>query len=362
PHFYWVSSSSPQGFAFMARRIGFIARWSQYFAIRMVGFLMAIGHVDEVLRLLGGIGRAGYRLVPKHRRRIMENLAHAMPELSQAARVQIAKGAFEHLIKLAGELVVTPSLLRTDTWSRYVRLGDLGRALEYLNTGKPAIVVTGHVGNWELLGFTKALLGYPVDAIARPIDNPLIDRWVKDVREQRGLRIIDKRGSNFQMTRVLKASGILGFVADQDSGRRGIFVPYFNRLASTSRSIATLATKRDVPVICGMCRRTGEGFQHEISVVDIIRPQDWHSQPDPVYYLTARYTRAIETMVRRCPEQYLWMHRRWKNRPVWEERGEPMPDDFRRKLESLPWMTGELMNQLQMPLVGDPDSPRGGTA
>ena len=334
----------------MARNPGFLARWSQYFAVRMAGFLMTAVSPDVVLRALGAIGRTGHRLSAKHRKRISDNLAHAMPELSEAAKRRISRSAFEHLAKLAGELAFGPALLRTDTWWRYVHIGDLGTSLDYINAGQPAIVVTGHIGNWELLGFTQALLGYPVHAIARPIDNPVVNEWVNDSREKRGLTIINKRGSNSEMTRILNASGILGFVADQDAGRRGVFVPYFNRLASTSRSIGMLAVRCEVPVICGMCRRTGPGFKHEISVSDVIRPADWQGQPDPEYYVTARYTRAIETMVRACPEQYLWMHRRWKTRPSWETTGQPMPEAFEQKLGTLPWMSPDLLARLKSPL------------
>ncbi len=104
-----------------------------------------------------------------------------------------------------------------------------------------------------------------------------------------------------------------------------------------------------MPIVCGFCRRVGEGFNYEISTVDVIYPDDWQSMRDPLFYVTARYIRAIETMVRRAPEQYLWMHRRWKSRPRWEEQGKPMPANLQRSLEELPWMDQATMERLRQP-------------
>ena len=119
--------------------------------------------------------------------------------------------------------------------------------------------------------------------------------------------------------------------------------------ACSCRSIGLLAMRKGVPVVCGYAHRVDPGFRFEVGVVDLIRPEDWADQPDPLYYITARYCRALETMVRMKPEQYLWMHRRWKSRPRHEREGKPMPRSLRQNLEALPWMTPELMEQLHNP-------------
>jgi KDO2-lipid IV(A) lauroyltransferase len=308
-----------------------------------------VGKLDTNLRIMSMVGRLGYRLDRRHRRRILTNLACAFPSLPPDQREALAIRSLEHFMKLVAEMAVTPRIMHGDTWASHVGFRDMGGTLEHLNAGRPAIVLTGHVGNWEMLGYTNALMGYPVDALARPIDNPLVNRWLLGIREQRGLRIITKFDATDRMVEVLQSGGSLGFVADQNAGRKGLFVPFFNRLASTYKSIGLLAISQNVPIVCGYAGRVGRNFKYEISTVDIIHPHEWESQPDPLFYITARYTHAIETMVRRDPAQYLWMHRRWKSRPRWEKEGKPMPASFEAKLRTLPWIDDRAIELLKIP-------------
>ena len=333
----------------MPKQRSHLGNWIQYLAARFAGFALSVGHIDSNLRVMESVGRLGYWFDKRRRQRVLTNLRQSFPELSEGQREALAVGSFQHFMKLVVELAVTPRVMHADSWTKHVQFRDMGESLKWFNAGKSAIVLTGHVGNWEMLGYTNALMGYPVDALARPIDNPLVNQWVLDVREQRGLRIITKFDATARMVEVLTAGGQLGFVADQNAGRKGMFVPFFNRMASTYKSIGLLAISQDVPIICGFARRIARSFRYEISTLDFIYPDDWKSQRDPLFYVTARYTRAIEMMVRRSPEQYLWMHRRWKTRPRWEEEGKPMPASVQGKLESLPWMTQPMLEQLKLP-------------
>lgn len=334
----------------MPKRRNPIKDWSQYLLARLAGFALSVGNINANLRIMEVVGRFGYGFDKRRRQRVLDNLSHAFPDWTQEQREKLARGSFEHFMKLVVELAVTPRVMHADTWARHVHFRDMGESLKWLNAGNPAIVLTGHVGNWEMLGYTNALMGYPVDALARPIDNPLVNRWVLDVREQRGLKIITKFDATDRMLDVISSGGQLGFVADQNAGKKGIFVPFFNRMASTYKSIGLLAISQNVPIMCGFARRVGSGFHYELSTVDIIHPHEWKEQRDPLFYVTARYSRAIETMVRRCPEQYLWMHRRWKSRPRWEQDGKPMPASMQAKLESLPWMDQVTLDRLKQPV------------
>ena len=139
----------------------------------------------------------------------------------------------------------------------------------------------------------------------------------------------------------------MGFIGDQNAGDKGVFVPFFNRLASAYKSIGLLAIQYDVPVICGYARRVNNQFKFEVGIDDVILPEQWKAQPDPLYYITARYTRSLESMVRLDPHQYLWIHRRWKSRPRHERLGKPMPRSLKEKLQALPWMDETLMKSLE---------------
>ena len=193
----------------------------------------------------------------------------------------------------------------------------------------------------------------PRNAIARPLDNPLVNDWLLGIRERRGMRIITKWDATDVMQDVLNGGGTLGFIADQNAGDRGLFVPFFGRLASTYKSIGLLAMMQSVPIVCGYAHRVGAGFDYELGAQDIIYPDDWADQPDPLFYISARYNRAMEMMIRKRPYQYLWMHRRWKSRPRFERLGKPMPAAMRHKLEALPWMDQPTMDRLLQPLPSD---------
>lgn len=330
----------------MARDASPAVHWGQYLATRVAAMALQAFDVSSNLRTAGAIGRGIYRFDRRHRERALQHLRVAFPEKSESQLETIARDSFEHFVKLVIEVCHTPQLLHRDSWSHRVRLADLGPCIELLNAGKPVIMLTGHVGNWEVLGFLMAVLGYRVDAIARPIDNPYISDWLFGIRQRRGLGIITKWDATDRMVEVLRNGGALGFIADQNAGDKGLFVPFFGKLASTYKSIGLLAINQNVPILCGYARRIGPGYRYEMRNIDVIRPEDWASRRDQLYYITARYMKAIETMVRLAPEQYLWMHRRWKSRPRFERDGKPMPESLRQNLEELPWMDDQMMKQL----------------
>ena len=305
---------------------------------------------EDNLHTAAAIGRLLCRVDRRHRERTAYNLRLSFPQLTGPQIDDLTQKTFEHLAKLVVEVLYTPRLIHADSWSSRVRIGDLRRAVELLNSDQPVVLVTGHFGNWEAMGYLMAVAGYRVDAIARPLDNPLINDWLLDIRQRRGVRIITKWDATDRMVQVLESGGSLGFIADQNAGDKGMFVPFFGRLASTYKSIGLLALSRNVPIVCGYARRLEPGLRYELGMTDIIYPDQWANQPDPLYYVTSRYMRAIEEMVKICPNQYLWMHRRWKSRPRHERLNRPMPASLQKKLESLPWMDQPTLNRLMHPV------------
>jgi len=180
-------------------------------------------------------------------------------------------------------------------------------------------MLTGHYGNWEILGYVLGTLGFDTTSIARPLDNPYVNDWLLGVREKKGQKIIDKKGATTDVTALLGQGGTVCFIADQNAGSKGIFVDFFGRKASTYKSIGLLAMEYEVPVIIGYARRVNDQFFFEVGVQDVIWPDDWKAQDDPLRYITQRYTKGIEDFVRADPGQYLWVHRRWKTRPKGEQ-------------------------------------------
>lgn len=332
----------------MARHHSFAARWTQYLAVRLAAFGLTLLDDQANLRTAASLGRFAYAIDHRHRQRTLQNLARSFPDLDRDQIEDLARRSFEHLVELAVEVCQTPRLIHADSWYQRIENKNVAQTVELLNSGKPVLMVSGHLGNWEAMGSLLSVMGYRVSAIARPIDNPLINDWLLGIRQRRGLRVITKWNATEAIVDVIKSGGLIGFIADQNAGDKGIFVPFFGRLASTYKSIGLLALTHEVPIVCGYVRRL-EGFRYEMGTTDIIRPEDWVGRPDPLYYVTARYIRAIENMVRQFPEQYLWMHRRWRTRPRHERLGQPLPAALRQKIEDLPWVDDSLLNQVAQP-------------
>jgi len=289
-----------------------------YIAARSFALVLGLFPVNANLRTARFLGTVWWKAMKKHRVRAMTNLRASFPEKSEEELQAIAQRSLQHFVELVIDVLFTPRLINLMTWHKYVHLNGLDDSLKLNLRGGGAIMITGHYGNWEVLGYTMAILGFESYAVARPLDNPYLDDWVLGIREKKGQIILSKRGVTTTAMDVLRRKGILGFIADQNAGPKGMFVPFFGRVASTYKSIGLLAMEFRVPIIVGYARRRGDLFEFDMGVADIIYPEDWEKIPDhgdELRYITERYTAAIEKFVREDPTQYLWIHRRWKTRP-----------------------------------------------
>jgi KDO2-lipid IV(A) lauroyltransferase len=326
----------------MAHQQSNLVSWSQYLPLRALAVLIGCVPIDFNMQSSKVIGDLFFHLGKKRRYRAIENISSSFPELNYEEARALARKSMEHLFQLfVAEGVQMPSLITPTTWHKYVEFKSVEQIASRLSQNKPTIFITGHCGNWELLGYALSVLGYPIAALARPLDNPLINDWVLSIRERFGLQIVTKWGGVSVLQDLIRENTSVGFIADQNAGDRGMFVPFFGRLASTYKSIGLLAMKYELPIAAVHAKRIDGRFKYEISVTDFIEPDDWNKQPDPLYYITARYNKAIEQMVISAPEQYLWLHRRWKSRPKFETDNLPMPKKLMQQIESLPWMTNQ---------------------
>jgi KDO2-lipid IV(A) lauroyltransferase len=251
----------------------------------------------------------------EHRNRAERHIRMAFPSLSDAEVSAMAKASMQHLAMLAVEVLLAPRLISQWTWARYIELRKLDDAIRVLLRPKGCIMLTGHYGNWELLGYTLATLGFDIVAVMRPLDNEYLNRFLLDRREKSGLSLLYKRGAVRSAGEVIESGAALCFIADQNAGSKGLFVPFFNRQASTYKSIGLLAMEHEVPIIVGCARRAGRGFQYEVCTNRIIHPHEWAEREDPLLWITQEFSKALEDLIRVAPEQYLWIHRRWKSRP-----------------------------------------------
>ncbi len=246
----------------------------------------------------------------------LANLAVAFPALDAAERRRIGRRSFQHLGVLFVELAATLAhpLERT--------LGALSlEGLEHLEgvmaAGGRALILTAHLGNWELLAAAHRLTGYPLAIVVRPLDSAPLNALADRLRRKSGVELIDKRGALRPALRALADGRMVAILLDQNAARHeSVFVPFFGRAASTSKSLAVLAVRTGTPVVPIFIRR--EGRRHRVMVHPPLVPPAVNDAERAVVELTMRCTAAIETAVRQVPEQWLWMHNRWRTRPAAE--------------------------------------------
>ncbi len=284
--------------------------------------LLGLGILPRRLALAvgKGLGRIVYYFGGKLRRTGARNLQIAFPEMDPGQRERLLRSCFENLGRLLGEFSqfskATPEKLRAMIEYDQVGLAHLRHAE---TKDKGIIFLTGHIGAWELLSFGWSALEYPINFLVRPIDNPAIEQMIQKIRTRYGNRAIDKKSAARQALRVLRQGGTLGILSDLNTQEfEGVFVPFFGKLACTTAGVATLALKTDAVVIptCAIWSQQKQRyFFHGEPPIELVRTGDHEKD---VEVNTARFTAAIERMVRLYPDQWLWIHKRWKTRPPGE--------------------------------------------
>ncbi|WZO96759.1 lysophospholipid acyltransferase family protein [Isosphaeraceae bacterium EP7] len=300
----------------MARPRNRALDYISYLAVRLlVGFAQILS-LEQSYALADGLAALLYRVDKRHRKVALENLELAYGDLmSPEDRDRTVREVYRHFCRMLMEILHIPRKLHLETWRDRIELKSYRDVLERLFDGGPVIMLSGHFGNWEMAGYLFGVFGFPPYSVARTLDNPHLERFLRSFRERTGQKLIPKKGGYDEMLDVLKRGGVLSFLADQDAGERGMFVDFFGRPASTHKAIALLAIEHKAPVVVGYARRIGPGFRYEVGCEELILPSEWTGTADDARLLTQRYTSALERIVRRDPEQYLWLHRRWKHKP-----------------------------------------------
>jgi KDO2-lipid IV(A) lauroyltransferase len=292
-----------------------ILDWLACAALRILAALLYLFEVERNLRFACFLGRLLWKHYHRGRERALENLRASYPGKDEQWYEQTGRRSFEHIAMLAVDVLFTPRLVRKNNWRQYSRFVNVERAKWLSKESKGLVFVGAHYGNFEIIGYMMGLFGFNVYSIARPLDNRFISDYLYGVRQRAGQKIIDKKGAAEMMDKITAQGATLCFIADQDAGEKGIFVDFFGRKASTYKSIGLLALTNNIPIVVGYGRRIENRFFFEIGVNRIIFPQEWADKDDPLLWVTAEYTKAIEQFVREDPTQSWWQHRRWKHQP-----------------------------------------------
>ena len=258
------------------------------------------------------LGLVAYRLFGSRRRIALENLDRAFPDANEGEIDRIARGAFRNYGITFIELLWAPNF----TASSFDRLisAEHKRIINDLHArGKGLVVLTAHFGNWELTALSLThLSGLPVSVLVQTQNNELADRVISAHRSLFGNRLIPRGVSVREILKTLDQGGIIAMAADQSGPKEGVFVPFFGRSAATPQGPAVFALRGRVPILMAFLLRKGDGtyelFLEQVPMEDLLEHTDAN-----VAELTRRHTAMLEREIRTHADQWLWMHRRWKN-------------------------------------------------
>ncbi len=247
---------------------------------------------------------------------VLENIEQAFPKLSDSHRRRVARQMWEHLLLLVLEVAHAPRKIHETNWRKFAQLEGVDDLVGLLLEDRPVVIVTAHFGNFEIGGFILGIYGFPTYTVARTLDNPYLDRFLSSFRGQTGQYIIPKNGGYDQIARVMAAGGTMALLGDQHAGPKGCWVDFFGRPASTHKAIGLLSLGNDAPMAVCSTRRLDRPFRFEMRCTDIVDPLVADDGLGTVRGLTEWYTACLERLIRVAPDQYWWLHRRWKPKPV----------------------------------------------
>lgn len=300
----------------MARQRSLVRDYCVYALVRLITCFIQMLSLETAMQLGRYLAWLAYRIDKRHRLVADDNLRQSLSEMADdpIQRDKLVRGVYEHFCTMLMLMVQLPRRYHLTTWRRYLDMSQGQGLIAAVLTRRPILMVTGHFGNWELGGYTLGVFGFPSYAIARRLDNVFLDRFLARFRQRMGQTLLDKNEDYHKIVAALDANGAVATLGDQDAGERGLFVNFFGRPASTHRAVALLALQHQaLMVIVGVPRI--EKMYHRLLVADIIDPSDYEQRKDAVEAITSRFTMALETMIRKYPEQYFWLHRRWKHKP-----------------------------------------------
>jgi Kdo2-lipid IVA lauroyltransferase/acyltransferase len=284
-----------------------------------LGALKFLGWLPQSLAraACAGLGALSYWLWPRLRRVGMFNLRMAFPDWPERRRRKVLFGLFQNLGRMLADFSQFPRLTRENI-ERLIVYDGFENYAQAKSLGKGVLFLTAHFGSWELSSFAHGLYGFPVHYVVRELDNPLIDKLVNGYRSRSGGQPIEKREFAFAAMRALKRGEAVGILMDQNMQlAEGQFAEFFGCAACTTTGPARVAQKTGAPIVLGLVIWDAKVRKYTLRFDRV----EWIRRPDPdqeIAVNTQNFTRLIEEYVRRYPDHWLWVHRRWKTRPPGE--------------------------------------------
>jgi KDO2-lipid IV(A) lauroyltransferase len=283
----------------------------------MKGFSFLANLLPEGFALWVGrqLGKMGYYLDWEHRKVALQNLRVAFgQEKSEGEISAIAKRSFQNLGMTAIEFFRIPGM-DTEAFKKKVSIEGLDQALKILEKGKGALLLIGHLGNWELMGLMSKVIGNPIMVIAKPVKkNRWVDRLITEIRNEAGLEVISPEKASRKVIKALSQNRVVGILIDQRAKRsEGVWADFFGRKAPTTPGLAVLAMKTGAPVIPVFMIR--DGFQkHRLLIKEPLELVKTGNIKKDVEANTQLFNHTVEWIIRQYPDQWFWVHRRWERK------------------------------------------------
>ncbi len=298
----------------MGARLKQVGQWSAYFvvrclvaAIQVVSYERADLYAARLAKLLAW--------APVRQKVVNENLLKVMPHLTAHQLFAFREAMWKNLILMVCEIAWAPRRLHRTNWKQHVTIANKTAMLGPMLDARPLVMVTGHYGNFEIANYITGLFGLSTTAVARPLDNPFINDYFLRLRESKGQHMVSKDGSATDIDNHLKNNGVLTILADQYAGLKGCWVSFLGQPSSCHKSLALFTLIAGAPLLVVANRRVGRPMQFELDWFGTADPRQPGSHLDGMRELTGWYNERLAQAIARSPEQYWWLHRRWRNIP-----------------------------------------------
>jgi KDO2-lipid IV(A) lauroyltransferase len=289
-----------------------LSHYAQYYGIRGSAAALRRLSFERAGAIGERIGMLGYRPLGIRREVVERQVAAAFPGLAEPEVARIARASYANLGRTTIETALLPTYSREQVLDLMEEVTGWDLVERALAQGRGLMVVTGHLGNWELGGSYVAARGIPLEAVARRMENPLFDRYLTETRRRIGMTVIHDADAVRRVPRALREQHAVAFLVDQGAvGLASTWVPFFGRYAKTPRGPAVFALRLRAPLLFACALRQPSGrFALHFEEVKVDQTGTLDADVDRI---VASYTSTLERWVRRAPEQYFWHHRRWKH-------------------------------------------------
>jgi Kdo2-lipid IVA lauroyltransferase/acyltransferase len=285
-----------------------------YAAFRSLVILLQSMSLERCQRLCSVLAFLLTHVVPLRKKLVQENLKRIFPDWTPGQSQHIQKQMWEHLLLMICEIAHAPRKIHRENYHDHFFIADRRRMLDIILDQRPKVLVSGHFGNFELAGFVTGLFGISTTTIARPLDNGFVHDYLTQFRSLGGQHFLPKTGSANAIEQLLQKGGALSLLADQYGGPKGCWTEFLGHPASCHKALALFTLSSGAPMlVCSNVRKTAP-LQFDMNVLGIADPLS-PDCPNSVQSMTRWYNECLEVAIRQTPEQYWWVHRRWRGEP-----------------------------------------------